>query len=670
MSESRREFLAHATAAAAAAWALSHGPRSQTVASAEAGRAHLSNPYLDAEWEAGARGLCLLRLRAPTLPAFALMPAFALTVQGAQVDSTMLRLSEPLRAEPLTPHPEAACFAERLPGRQITATLVDPPGRYQVRWRALLREGSHYLRQEITLTAGTGEVAISRITLLNVAADGARVAGDVKGSPVTLSAPGAGGWFFAFEHPLSGSTIAAGRAVCSLTRALPLAAHHSATYSSVIGIARPGQMRRDFLRYLERERAHPYRPFLHYNSWFDLGYFTPYDQYGCLDRIRVFGDQLVRRRSVQLDSFLFDDGWDNHDNWGFNRGFPDGFTPLRQAAALIGAAPGVWLSPWGGYGPPRRERLAAGKRLGYEEDRYGLALSGPVYYKRFHQVCRDMVERYGVNQFKLDGTGSNARVVAGSDFDSDFDAAIQLIADMRALRPDLFVNLTTGTYPSPFWLRYADSTWRGGDDTSFAGEGSDRQRWITYRDGATYANVVRRGPLYPLNSLMLHGIVYAVHARGLSSDPQNEFAAGVRAYFGTGTQLQELYISHFLLTGDNWDTLAEAARWARRHAATLVDTHWVGGDPAQLEPYGHAAWSGRNAILSLRNPSSRPQSLFLDPAEAFELPYDAPNSYSLAPAWLRDQWGKPVNPEPVALEAGTVHEFRLRPFEVLTLNGY
>jgi hypothetical protein len=35
-------------------------------------------------------------------------------------------------------------------------------------------------------------------------------------------------------------------------------------------------MRRAFLTYLERERAHPYRTFLHYNSWFDIGFGNPY----------------------------------------------------------------------------------------------------------------------------------------------------------------------------------------------------------------------------------------------------------------------------------------------------------------------------------------------------------------------------------------------------------
>ena len=36
--------------------------------------------------------------------------------------------------------------------------------------------------------------------------------------------------------------------------------------------------------------------------------------------------ELVRRRGVTMDSFLFDDGWDDPSRlWQFNVGFPDGF---------------------------------------------------------------------------------------------------------------------------------------------------------------------------------------------------------------------------------------------------------------------------------------------------------------------------------------------------------
>jgi hypothetical protein len=248
-------------------------------------------------------------------------------------------------------------------------------------------------------------------------------------------------------------------------------------------------------------------------------------------------------------------------------------------------------------------------------------------------------------------------------FDSDFDAAIALIGDLRAAEPNLYVNLTTGTYPSPFWLRYADSIWRGGEDHSFAGVGSDRQQWITYRDGDTFRGIVSRGPLFPLNALMLHGLIYAVHANKLSTDPHDDFTDEIRAYFGTGTQLQEMYVTPALLTAHNWDVLAEAARWSRSRAGALVDTHWIGGDPRQLEPYGHAAWSPTGAVLSLRNPGDRTQTIEVDVAHALELPSSSAPRFAARSPWVEDRGRAPI-----LLEAGTTHRFELAPFQVLTLD--
>jgi hypothetical protein len=273
-----------------------------------------------------------------------------------------------------------------------------------------------------------------------------------------------------------------------------------------------------------------------------------------------------------------------------------------------------------------------------------------------------MIRKYGVNQFKFDGTGNASRVIPGSEFGSDFEAALRLIADLRAEKPDLYVNLTTGTYPSPFWLMHADSTWRGGEDHDFAGVGPWRQQWITYRDADTFANVVKRGPLYPLNSLMLHGLIFARHAKNLSADPGNDFANEVRSYFGTGTQLQEMYITPALLSEENWNALAETAKWSRGNASILADTHWIGGDPAALEVYGWASWSREKGIVTLRNPKDQPQAFDLDLQVAFELPDGAPHRFS-----ARSPWKLGSQADTFELQARMSRAIRLNPFEVLTL---
>jgi hypothetical protein len=579
---------------------------------------------------------------------------------GGVIRSSEMRLVETPTVETLHGDSRASRLSERLDGRRIVATLEDSRTGLRATWRAVVRDHSSYLRQEVELRAMQADIPVREITLVDLTLPRAELSGTVRGSPVVVD-----GLFVGFEHPLSDSHLHGDRVVCSLSRQLPLRPGAPVTLSSVIGTTPLGQLRRGFLGYVERERAHPSRPFLHYNSWYDIGYFSKYDEAAALDVIEAFGRELVSNRGVALQSFLFDDGWDDAASlWRFHNGFPRGFTPLRDAAAKYKSAPGVWLSPWGGYGKPKQDRLTNGRAQGYETNEGGFALSGPKYFARFRETCIDMIRSYGVNQFKIDGTGNASRAIPGSSFDSDFDAAIQLIADLRAEKPDLFVNLTTGTYPSPFWLRYADSIWRGGEDHEFAGVGTDRQRWITYRDGDTYENVVRRGSLYPLNALMLHGIIFAKQAKRLDVDPSNDFRSEVRSYFGTGTHLQEMYVTHSLLSEANWNDLAEAAVWSRRNASTLVDSHWVGGDPRWLEPYGWASWSRDKAILVLRNPRDKEQSIDLDIAPVFELPRNARGRWRMSSPW-RETRGRP----PIDLEAGRPHAFRLAPFEVLTLES-
>src|SRR5580704_17306474 len=640
---------------------LNSAPAGEATAAIQGDKLRLSNKAIEVDWRFQENGLVANSLtdRLTNRTVSLSSNAFVVTLQDGEIlKSSEMRVTAPPRMEKLTPDPNASQLAARFGGWQIEVGLSDSANRLQVVWRAILRDGSSYVRQEVKLNAIGKDVLISNVRLVDLTVPGVRVCGAVKGSPIV-----AGNLFFGFEHPLSESRASGDRAFAEIGRELPLRAGQTVTYSSVIGVTAPGQLRRGFLAYLERERAHPYRTFLHYNSWYDIGFGKPYDAAAVDDVIGAIRTELVRKRGVKLDSFLLDDGWDNpHSTWQMNSGFPGGLAPLNRAAHEHGAAMGVWLSPWGGYEEAKRERIEFGRKNGFETNEGGFALSGPKYYARFQEVSLDFIEKDGVNQFKIDGTGNVDSVFAGSSFDSDFAAAISLIRDWRAKKPDLYVNLTTGTYPSPFWLRYADSIWRGGDDNSFAGVGSWREKWITYRDGQTYQNIVQAGPLFPLNSLMLHGLIYARQAEHLDSDPGNDFANEVHDYFGSGTQLQEMYISHALLSKNNWDVLAEAANWSRRNARTLRDTHWIGGDPGKLEVYGWAAWSRAKGILTLRNPSDQRQSISLDVGRVFELPPGAPRRFAASSPWKRDRATPPVR-----LAAGEEHVFTLEPFEVLTL---
>ncbi|MBN2315209.1 MAG: hypothetical protein JXM79_14865 [Sedimentisphaerales bacterium] len=588
---------------------------------------------------------------------------FQLVQNNEQIlKSSDLKCSGVPRLSDLKPDRTSCRLAERFGGKQITITLHSADENLSVRWRGILRDGSNYIRQEVVLSAKNRSIEMKEIVMLDLTAPNAEVAGIVDGSPAVT-----GNIFFAYEYPLVKNRIQEGspsRLRCSLPYVTELKPNEPLMQSSVIGIVPQGQLRRGFLYYLERERAHPYRPFLHYNSWYDIGYGAEKIQPDDFLKVaELFGKELIERRRVKMDSFVLDDGWDDPASlWRFHEGYPNGFTPLQRAVEQYDSVLGAWLSPFGGYGKAKEERLKYGAEQGFEINKSGFSLAGPNYFGRFREVCANMLREYGLNYFKFDGIGVGGRPTGTTaEFASDMQALLRLISELRQVRPDVFINTTTGTWASPYWLWYSDSIWRSGRDWGTHGWGSKRQQQITYRDKETYHNVVKRAPLYPLNSLMTQGVMFANH--GLP-DESKSLVADIHDFFASGTNCQELYITPSLMQPEHWDALAEAAKWSRENADVLVDTHWIGGDPAEGEIYGWASWNKKKGILSLRNPSDKPGRFAVDIGKAFELPKGAAQKYSLKSPWKQDS-----DKTAIILSVDESHTFELEPFEVLVFDA-
>ena len=229
----------------------------------------------------------------------------------------------------------------------------------------------------------------------------------------------------------------------------------------MIGATPAGQLRRGFAYYIERERAHPYRPFLHYNAWYDICFGNrKITESECLNVVELFGRELIDNRGVPLASFVWDDGWDDPKTlWRtVEQNFPHGFTNILAAARRHQSTLGFWLSRSAATARPKRIGSPWARRKGSRSDPRG-SLAGPKYMRAFWRLA-PAVETDGANFFKFDGL---ARIV------SETEAMLRLTRALRALKPDLFISFTTGTWPSPFWLWYGDSTWRGGGDMGFHG---------------------------------------------------------------------------------------------------------------------------------------------------------------------------------------------------------
>ena len=158
---------------------------------------------------------------------------------GSVLRSSTMRIRDAPRVEELSVDRGASRSAQHFPGEVLIVRFEDRMERLSVTWRAILRSGSNYVRQELSFHAIDRDAPIYEVELFDFKAHGARVVGTVKGSPVTVVDT-----FFGFEHPLSACEAKDEEARCSIARALPLRAGQTVTYSSVIGVCPAGQMRR------------------------------------------------------------------------------------------------------------------------------------------------------------------------------------------------------------------------------------------------------------------------------------------------------------------------------------------------------------------------------------------------------------------------------------------
>jgi len=553
--------------------------------------------------------------------------------------------------------------SERFDGKNLIADFYCEKVGLKIHWEVSLKDGSNYLKQEFTLSV-KDSLSIDKIGLIELPKEsGLEPCGMVAGSPLAGN-----NFFFALEHPMS-LIDTTGQSVSSfMERHEPITVSTPLLFSAVWGVSPIKQMRRGFLYYIERERAVPYHQQLHYNSWYDISWIdNKLDEVSCMDRIQTFADSLIVKRKTPMDAFLFDDGWDDNQSlWQFNQGFPNGFEKMSKLAKKYQSSLGVWISPWGGYEEAKAQRLAYGKKQipPFETNANGFSLSGPIYHNRFFEVASNFVKKQGVTMFKFDGVGlGDGTEGASASYEKDIDALLNLVTGLRDIKPDLYFSLTIGTWPSPYWLYYGDAIWRNGWDTGVSGIGSKRQQWINFRDAEAFKNIVERGPLYPLNALMYHGICIADHGTPETLEMSDkDIADEIWSFFATGTSLQELYINPHKLNKANWDCLAKAISWARENESIMVDTHWIGGSPEKSQVYGFASWSPQKALLMLRNPSKEKQIFEVNVANVFDLPDPITKEYRFFDVRAENM------SQPIA--QGQSFQITLEPFEVKILDAF
>lgn len=417
---------------------------------------------------------------------------------------------------------------------------------------------------------------------------------------------------------------------------------------TVVGLIAPGQARRSFLCYSERERAVPWRPFPMYNSWFELNidrnndqnYTGNFNESQCAEVLDQWKTNLFDKYGVGIGSFVWDDGWDIYGTWEFNPNFPDGFQNLSDKAWAMDSQIGAWLGPVGGYGQ------SGNYRRSYWSSKGGMQLSNSAYYNVFLDRTSYMLNTYHFNFFKFDGISAQFSATGpdnGATGEENAEGIINIEQELRKVKPDVFLNTTVGTWASPFWFQISDAVWRQENDWGTAGnQGNSREQWITYRDRLVYQNFVQNSPLCPINTLMTHGFILSKYGGGVAnmSKNYNDIVREMRCAFACGSGMVEVYADYSLMNrinnGKLWGDLAECIKWQKAQEDVLPDVHWVGGNPwdgSKANVYGWASWNGEKATLALRNPSASAQTFTTTLREALDIPDYIHTSITLSDAF-------------------------------------
>lgn len=584
---------------------------------------------------------------------------------GKTITASEMKL-EDIKMVTLAENPSAATASLRYAGKALEARFTYEE--LSIVWRAVLRNGSHYLRTEMDIQAAKdlpmkGIVAMNYLVAKNSAYTAPEVVGNTRGA------------ILASNHIFAGLETPMGLNSCKdegnathieglWRRNTTLKAGKTWNISSVVGLVAPKQLRRSFLAYSERERAVAWRPYPVYISWYELNidrnnaqapsYKGNMTVEQCADVVSHWKTHFYDKYQMAPKAFVWDDGWDQYGTWTFNPNFPNGFDEPANEAKKMGTGIGAWLGPVGGYGQSGEYRRA------YWRSKGGMQLSNEDYYNFFIRCCTNMIDRYDFRFFKFDGISAQASAIGpdeGTRGEENAEAIICIERAVRQKRPDIFLNTTVGTWASPFWFHFTDAVWRQEGDYGEAGDqGTDRERWITYRDRLVYQNFIQRSPVCPINTLMTHGFILSRWGAVSKNMDYDGIVREMRCAFACGSGMVELYNDYKLMdeikdnqgnAGALWKDLAECIKWQQEQADVLPDAHWVGGNPwdgKKANVYGWAAWNGKKSVLTLRNPSTSAQTFTTTLREALDIPAYVRGKITLTHAFNQAELdGMPIN---------------------------
>ena len=403
-----------------------------------------------------------------------------------------------------------------------------------------------------------------------------------------------------------------------------------------------------FFSYADDLRIAPALPYVLYNSWYDLRSADypniPKDavmnETNTLRIAHLLQKNMMAKNNIHLDAFVLDDGWDVYaSDWKLRKKqFPNGLKPIADTLAKTHTKLGLWFGPTGGYSFAMKRVKWMGEHA-YEVTGhkyiYGSAMmcmAGKNYSALFRKRTTDFVKNDGVGYFKWDGIQfacsepNHGHPVGIYSRRAVMQSVIDKCNAVRAIDPGVYLNITSGTWLSPWWLPYANQIWMDAADYGFAElpSISRRDNAMTYRDFALYNDFKTRNLWFPVANLMTHGIIKGrLESISKGGESIDRFTNNAVLYFARGVSMWELYISPDILTPAEWHALSQSIKWARSRFPLMKTTFMVGGNPAKGKTYGYVHFVDNKGVIAVRNPKITADSIQIKLAPDYGLDEDA-----------------------------------------------
>ncbi len=486
-----------------------------------------------------------------------------------------------------------------------TFVLEQPELNCEIRLVFFAKQNESWIRRKISLRSlSKRQLAIDTCEQIRWKKCGETELGG-KGQPVFINKS----WFVGLEHPYSKSFQNNGEVILRQFPGNEFGRDLFDLQTLVLGASPVGKIRTVMDEYVKTIRR-PVKSVSLFNTWCHMREDELTEK-----NINKTVEQLNENLSsydYMFDVFVIDDGWQEKKSvWGYRKDrLPHGLEGVRKKIVEQRSKLGLWVSLPGcnldtKWGEKKGFKAAFTSFFCLSTERYNTAL---------RKRLKELIEKEKVSYFKHDfnyfvcGRGGHGHFISpDQSSEANVNALLSVLKYEEKIGSDLFLAVTSGLWPSPWWLPYCDTTWMGGKDHDAnkkipALRGSEFE--MNYRDGALYKMLVEEGKVFPLSALMTHGIVDARHnVFSMTKEDDIGWSNHLMNYLGRGTLMREFYISPELISEKRWEMIARGLRWAKSLDACMADSHFILGNPLKGELFGFQGRAGNKSYISLRNPS-------------------------------------------------------------------